>query len=136
LRKYSRVKRGYVAVSLAATDSGSDPLLSDVPSGRISPSLTSHAGARRSRNSRKRERLIRPTGTTRVLTRAGAIGESGSIGMATSGKCRELVDDHHRPYMYCSGGSSIGEKKLQGCTTPGLVTDDLTARVTLVKILG
>jgi hypothetical protein len=59
-------------------------LLSGRGSGLISPSRTSDCCCSNSTKARKRERLMRPTGSSRARMRAGAIGERGSIAMAST----------------------------------------------------
>jgi hypothetical protein len=61
-------------------------LLSGRGSGLTSPSRTRDCCRRRSTNDKKRERLMRPTGRSCALMRAGAmksIGERGSAAIAT-----------------------------------------------------
>jgi hypothetical protein len=59
-------------------------LLSARVSGLMSPKRTIECCCKSSTKVKKRERLMRPTGRSRALMRAGAIGDSGSTGMITS----------------------------------------------------
>lgn len=67
------------------------------PSGLTSPSLTTVSFRRRFRQDVNLDRLIRPTGTTRTRTQAGATGDNGSTSMVTSSLLRggnQLLRNH------------------------------------------
>lgn len=66
--------------------SGEKRLRSGRASGVISPSLTADSSCKRATKDSNRDRLIRPTGSRRTRTRAGATGERGSPPMGTFGR--------------------------------------------------
>lgn len=92
-------------------------LLSGRGSGLTSPSRTRHCCLRRSTNDKKRERLIRPTGRSCALMRAGAmksIGEKGSAAIATlkSGTRPAGREGQMLPYVECGVGLLLHREPL------------------------
>jgi hypothetical protein len=69
-------------------------LLSGRGSGLTSPSRTSHAGVNNFKKVEKRVRLILPIGSTRVRTRAGAVGEKASIDITASVRIYQINAEH------------------------------------------